>query len=57
MDSSFTVSFVILAFSLGAVLIMKKDTIPPLIRRITAIIALIMIVFAFFQVVYTFITL
>ncbi|MGN7167500.1 hypothetical protein ACTHSJ_16720 [Paenibacillus cellulositrophicus] len=48
--------FVILAFCLGAVLIMKKDTIPPKLKRGMAIIALIMILVAFFLIVYNLLT-
>ncbi|GIO62616.1 MULTISPECIES: hypothetical protein [Paenibacillus] len=48
--------FVILAFCLGAVLIMKKDTIPPKLKRGMAIFALIMILVAFFLIVYNLLT-
>ncbi|RED37201.1 hypothetical protein [Paenibacillus sp. VMFN-D1] len=48
--------FVILAFCLGAVLIMKKDTIPPKLKRGMAIIALTMILVAFFLIVYNLLT-
>jgi hypothetical protein len=48
--------FIISAFVLGAVLIMKRDTIPPSLRRIMAIIALALVAFAFFLLVYSFFT-
>ncbi|GIO52596.1 MULTISPECIES: hypothetical protein [Paenibacillus] len=48
--------FVILAFCLGAVLIMRKDTIPPKLKRGMAIFALIMILVAFFLIVYNLLT-
>lgn len=55
MDNSTTVIiFIILAFSLGAVVVMKKDSIPPQMRRGISIIALVLVAFAFFLIVYSF---
>jgi hypothetical protein len=50
-------TFVIVAFSLGAILIMKKDTLPSHVRRPMALLAIFMIACAFFLVVFSFISL
>lgn len=57
MDSSISIIFIILAFSLGVILILKKDTIPPQLKRWMAIASLVMILFAFFIIVYSLFTL
>ncbi|MCR8843409.1 hypothetical protein NQ117_06915 [Paenibacillus sp. SC116] len=57
MDSSITLVFIITAFSLGAVIVWKKDTIPPQLRKFMALTTLVFILFAFFLIVYSFITL
>ncbi|WP_374020274.1 hypothetical protein ABU162_12000 [Paenibacillus thiaminolyticus] len=54
MNSSTNIIFIILAFSLGAILVWKKDSVPPPIRRPMAIAALLFLVFAFFLIVYSF---
>ncbi|WP_424766773.1 hypothetical protein [Paenibacillus sp. sgz302251] len=54
MDATATIIFIIAAFSLGAILIMKKDTIPPGLRRGLAILSIVFIAFAFFLIVYAF---
>ena len=54
MDSTSTVVFIIAAFSLGAILIMKRDSLPPKIRRGMAIISILLIALAFFLIVYEF---
>ncbi|CAH8715932.1 hypothetical protein M5W83_04075 [Paenibacillus thiaminolyticus] len=54
MNSSTNIIFIILAFSLGAILVWKKDSVPPALRRPMAIAALLFLVFAFFLVVYSF---
>ncbi|AEI40143.1 hypothetical protein [Paenibacillus mucilaginosus] len=56
-NSASVVTFIILSFSLGLILIMKKDTLPPGTKRPLAIIALVMISFSFFMMVYSFFSL
>ncbi|WP_028546330.1 hypothetical protein [Paenibacillus taiwanensis] len=56
MDSTSTLIFIILAFSLGAVLIWKKDSVPARLRRSMALGAIAFIAFAFFLIVYSFAT-
>ncbi|TVX92573.1 hypothetical protein [Paenibacillus agilis] len=57
MDSSMTLVFIITAFSLGAVIVWKKDTIPQQLRKFMALTTLGLVLFAFFLIVYSFITL
>ncbi|WP_028596299.1 hypothetical protein [Paenibacillus assamensis] len=57
MDSSITLAFIITAFSLGAVIVWKKDTVPQQLRKFMAITTLALILFAFFLIVYSFVTL
>lgn len=52
MDTT-SVIFIIAAFCLGLVLIMKKDTIPSPLKKWMAISAIVMILFAFFIIVYS----
>ncbi|MDM5278635.1 hypothetical protein QUF95_14625 [Paenibacillus silvae] len=52
MDSGNVVIFIILAFSLGIVLILGRNSIPDRLRRGIALIATLMICFAFFLIVY-----
>ncbi|MBG9736400.1 hypothetical protein [Paenibacillus alvei] len=52
--SSTNLIFILLAFSLGVILIWKRDTLPDKLQRPLAITALCMIVFAFFLIVYSF---
>ncbi|MEB3100261.1 hypothetical protein [Ferviditalea candida] len=55
MKSSDTfVIFIIAAFSFALILILKKNSIPEKFRRPLAITALMMVVFAFFLIVYAF---
>lgn len=55
MKSSDTfVIFIIAAFSFALILILKKNSIPEKLRRPLAIMALMMVVFAFFLIVYAF---
>lgn len=54
MDPSTTLVFIILAFALGAVLIMGKNSIPPSLRRWMALTAIIMILIAFILIVFSF---
>lgn len=45
--------FIVCAFLLGFVVIMKKDTLPQRLRRPLAIISIAMIIFAFFLICYS----
>lgn len=47
-------TFIILSFCFALVLIMKKDTLQPAFKRGLAIMALIMVSFSFFLIVYSF---
>lgn len=48
------VIFIIAAFSFAFILILKRSSIPEKLRRPLAIMTLVMVVFAFFLIVYTF---
>lgn len=52
LDSSNAFIFIILAFSLGIVLILGRESIPAKLKRGMALIAALMIGFAFFLIVY-----
>lgn len=54
MDYTNVVIFIILAFSLGLIMIMNKDRIPARLRKGMAITSIIMVLFAFFLIVYSF---
>jgi len=54
MDYTNIVIFIILAFSLGGIMIMYREKIPPRLRRGMALIAVAFILFAFFLIVYSF---
>ncbi|NIK77310.1 drug/metabolite transporter (DMT)-like permease [Paenibacillus castaneae] len=56
MDSTATIIFIIAAFALGALVILKRDTMPPRLRRFFAISAIAFIAFSFFLIVYAFFT-
>ncbi|OUM93952.1 MAG: hypothetical protein A9Z00_13195 [Thermobacillus sp. ZCTH02-B1] len=56
MDTTALVIFVIVAFSFGAILIMKRDSVEPPVRRYLALTALVMIVSAFIMLMYAFLT-
>ncbi|GAB6988619.1 hypothetical protein [Paenibacillus pini] len=49
--------FVILAFALGAVVVLKKDEIPPRLKRGLALSAIVMILIAFILILYSMLTL
>ncbi|SDX18953.1 hypothetical protein [Paenibacillus sp. CF384] len=53
MDKTSTIIFIIAAFSLGIVIIMQRNNIPPSLRRGLAIAAIVFIAFAFFLIVYS----
>lgn len=56
MDTTALVIFIIVAFSFGAILIMKRDSVAPPMRRYLAMAAIVMIVSAFIMLVYAFLT-
>jgi len=56
MDTTALVIFIIVAFSFGAILIMKRDAIAPPMRRFLALVALLMVPAAFIMLVYAFLT-
>lgn len=56
MDYTNAVIFIILAFSLGIIMILNRDRIPPRLRRGMALIAVIMVLFAFYLIVYSFLS-
>ncbi|MFC7680853.1 hypothetical protein [Paenibacillus sp. GCM10028914] len=57
MDYTNAVIFIILAFSLGLIMIMNKDRIPQKIRKGMALTAITLILFAFYIIVYSLFTL
>lgn len=57
MDYTNAVIFIILAFSLGLIMIMNKDRIPQKIRRGMSLTAIALILFAFCIIVYSLFTL
>jgi len=52
-DSGSILLFVIASFSLAAILILKKDTLPPGMKRPLALIALVMVSSAFVLIIYS----
>lgn len=56
MEYNSTLIFIISAFCLGAVLIMMRNSVPQKLRRGLASIATVMILFAFFLIVYSLFT-
>jgi uncharacterized BrkB/YihY/UPF0761 family membrane protein len=53
-DSGSILTFIIVSFSLAVILIMKRDSLPPRMKRPLALIAIVMVSFAFFLVLYSF---
>jgi cytochrome c biogenesis factor len=53
-DAGSVITFIIVSFSLALVLIMKRDSLPSQIKRPMALIAIVLISFAFFLLVYSF---
>ncbi|SMF78375.1 hypothetical protein SAMN05661091_1553 [Paenibacillus uliginis N3/975] len=53
MNYTNAVIFIILAFSLGLIMIMNKDSIPQKIRKGMALTAVALILFAFYIIVYS----
>ncbi|WP_276356385.1 hypothetical protein [Cohnella caldifontis] len=56
MADSSTLIFIISAFALGVILILSRERIPPQLRRGMAIVSILLILFAFFLIVYSFFT-
>ena len=56
MEAEHSIVFIIVAFCLGLVLIMSKDNITPKLKKWLAIWAIIMILFAFFIIIYSLFT-
>ncbi|MCJ8010358.1 hypothetical protein MUG84_01200 [Paenibacillus sp. KQZ6P-2] len=54
MESNSTLIFIISSFCLGAVLIMMRNSVPEKLKRGMASIAVVMILFAFFLILYSF---
>ncbi|GIP43364.1 hypothetical protein J45TS6_18230 [Paenibacillus sp. J45TS6] len=54
--SSNILIFIVSAFLLGVVVIVKKDSLPQRLRRPLAIISILMIAFAFFLIMYSLLT-
>ena len=48
------VTFIIISFSLALILIMKKDTLSPGVKRPLALLALVMVAFSFGLLIYSF---
>ncbi len=55
MDSS-TILYILSSFGLGVVLILSRDRIPPRLKRGMAIVSILLILFAFFLIVYSLFT-
>lgn len=56
MADSSTLIFIISSFALGVILILSRDRIPSQLRRGMAILSIVLILFAFFLIVYSFFT-
>jgi hypothetical protein len=54
MDTEATVIFIIAAFGLAIVLILSRERIPETMRRPMAILSILLVLFAFFLIVYSF---
>ncbi|WP_454190434.1 hypothetical protein [Paenibacillus sp. Marseille-Q7038] len=54
--SSNILIFIVSAFLLGVVIIVKKDSLPQRLRRPLAIISILIIAFAFFLIMYSLLT-
>jgi len=53
LDTTTTIIFIILSFTLGFVVIMQKDKVPPHLRRFIALTSILFIAFSFFLIVYS----
>lgn len=56
MADSSTLIFIISSFALGVILILSRDKIPSQMKRGMAILSILLILFAFFLIVYSFFT-
>lgn len=54
MNHAVTITFIIISFCFGLILILKKDSISPSFRRGLALMAIVMIAFSFFLILYSF---
>lgn len=52
-DTGSIVLFTILAFSLALILIMKKDTIPPQLKRFLALVTIVLVSSSFLLIVFS----
>lgn len=57
MNSDFLLTFLLTSFALAGVVILKKDAIPPRVRRPLAILSLVMVVTSFVMLVMAFLRL
>lgn len=55
-ETASIVMFMILSFSLALIVIMKRDTIPPQMRRMLALVSIVLVSFAFFLIVFSFLS-
>ena len=56
MNSEIVLIYIIVAFSFALILIMKRDSLPERLKRPLAILASLLVAFAFFLIVYGFFT-
>lgn len=56
MDLTTTLIFIIAAFALGGVVLLKREALSPGMRRGLALVSIFFIAFAFFLIVYSFFT-
>ena len=56
MADSSTLIYIISSFALGVILILSRDRIPNQLKRGMAILSILLILFAFFLIVYSFFT-
>lgn len=54
METEANIIFVIASFGLAVVLILSRERIPPSLRRSMAILSIVLVLFAFFLIVYSF---
>jgi len=52
-DSGSILTFIVIAFSLAVVIIMKRESLPPQMKRPLALLSIVMVSFAFFLIVYS----
>ncbi|QMV40555.1 hypothetical protein [Cohnella cholangitidis] len=54
MESEATLIFIIASFSLAVILILSRERLPESMRRYMAILSIVLVLFAFFLIVYSF---